>query len=44
MNVQSDDVRNVKGTSYRGENTFAELFMQRILDKGLKQLPSAFTK
>ena len=44
MNVQSDDVRNVKGTSYRRDNTFAELFLQRILDKGLKQLPGAFTK
>ena len=44
MNVQSDDVRNINGTSYRRENTFAELFMQRFLDKVLKQLPGVFTK
>ena len=40
MNVQSDDVRNVwvEGPSYRGGNTFTELFTQNILDKeGLKQ-------
>ena len=44
MNAQSDDVRNVKGTSYRRDNTFTELLMQKILDKSLKQLPGAFTK
>ena len=40
MNVQSDDVRNrwVEGPWYRGENTFTELFIQKILDKkDLKQ-------
>ena len=40
MNVQGDDVRNrwVKGTSSRGDETFIELFTQKILDKeGLKQ-------
>ena len=35
MNVQSDDVRNiwVERLSYWGENTFMELFTQKILDK-----------
>ena len=40
MNVQSDDVRNiwVEGPSYWGDNTFMELFTQKILDKeSLKQ-------
>ena len=43
MKVQSDDVRNrwVEGPSYwgdRGDNTFTELFILKILDKeGLKQ-------
>ena len=40
MNVQSDDVRNiwVEGPSYRGDNTFTELFTQNILGKeSLKQ-------
>ena len=40
MKVQSDDVRNrcVEGSSYRGDNTFTELFTQKILDKeSLKQ-------
>ena len=40
MNVQSDDVRNiwVERLSCWGENTFMELFTQKILDKeGLKQ-------
>ena len=35
MNVQSDDVRKrwVEGPSYRGDNTFTELFTQKILSK-----------
>ena len=35
MNVQSDDVRKrwVEGPSYRGDNTFMELFTQKILSK-----------
>ena len=40
INVQNNDVRNtwVEGPLYRGENTFMELFTQKILDKeGLKQ-------
>ena len=39
MNVLSDDVRNrwVEGSSYQEENTFTELFAQKILDEGLKQ-------
>ena len=40
MNVQSNDVRNrlVERPSYRVENTFTELFTQKILDKNvLKQ-------
>ena len=39
MNVQSDDVQNrgVGGPLYRGDNTFTELFTQKILDEGLKQ-------
>ena len=40
MNMQSDDVQNiwVEGPSYGGDNTFTELFTQKILDKeGLKQ-------
>ena len=40
MNVQSNDVQNiwVEGTSYRGDNTFTELFTQKVLGKeGLKQ-------
>ena len=40
MNVLSDDVRNrwVEGPSYQEENTFTELFTQKILDEeGLKQ-------
>ena len=40
MNVQIDYVRNrwVEGPSYRGDNTVAELFTQKILDKeSLKQ-------
>ena len=40
MNVRSDDVQNiwVEGPSYRGDNTFTELFTQNIQDKeGLKQ-------
>ena len=40
MNVQSDDVRKlwVEGPSYRRDNTFTELFTEKILDKeGLKQ-------
>ena len=40
MNVQSDDVRNtwVEGPSCWGDNTFMELFTQKILDKeNLKQ-------
>ena len=39
MNVQSDDMRNrwVEGPLYRGDNTFTELFTQKILDiEGLK--------
>ena len=46
MNVRSDDVRNrwVEGPSYRGDNTFTELFTQKILDnEGLKQQSGAFT-
>ena len=38
--MQSDDMRNiwVEGPSYRGDNTFTDLFTQKILDKeGLKQ-------
>ena len=27
----------VEGSSYRGQNTFTELFAQKILDKDLKQ-------
>ena len=37
--MESDDVRNrwVEGPSHRGDNTFTELFTQKILDKeGLK--------
>ena len=40
MNVQSDDLQNiwVEGPSYRGDNTFTELFAQKIPNKeGLKQ-------
>ena len=40
MDVQVDGVRNscVEGPSYRGGNTFKELFTQKILDKeGSKQ-------
>ena len=40
MNVGSDDVRCrwIEGPSYQGDNTFTELFTQKILDKeGLKQ-------
>ena len=39
MKVQNDDLpkRWVEGSSYRGQNTFTELFAQKILDKGLKQ-------
>ena len=35
MNVQSDDVRNicVEGPWYWGDNTFAKLFTQNIVDK-----------
>ena len=35
MNLQNDDVQNiwVEGPSYRGDNTFAELFTQNILNK-----------
>ena len=47
MNVQSDDVRNrwVDGPSYRGDNTFTQLFTQDTLDKeGLNQWSGAFTK
>ena len=47
MNVQSDDMRNrwVEGPLYRGDNTFTELFTQKILDiEGLKQYSGAFTK
>ena len=35
MSVQSDDMQNiwVKGSSYWGDNTFTELFTQKILDK-----------
>ena len=39
MNVKSDDVQNiwVEGPSYRKENTFTELFTQKILNiEGLK--------
>ena len=38
--MQSDDMRNiwVEGPSYRGDNTFTDLFTQKILDKkGLKR-------
>ena len=35
----------VEGPSYRGDNTFTELFAQKILNKeDLKQQPGAFTK
>ena len=46
MNVQSDDVRNiwVKGPLYRGDNTFAELFTQNILNKEDLKQSGAFTK
>ena len=47
MKVQSDDVQNiwVEGPSYWEDNTIAELFTQKILDKeGLKQKSGAFTK
>ena len=47
MNVQSDDVQNiwVEGPSFRGHNSFKELFTQKILNKeGLKQMSGAFTK
>ena len=40
MKVQSDDIWNiwVEGPSYLEDITFAELFIQKILDKeGLKQ-------
>ena len=39
MNVQSDDVRNiwVEGPSFSEDNTYTELFTQKILVKGLKQ-------
>ena len=40
MNMQGDDVwhRWVEEPSYRGDNTFTDLFTQKILDKeGLKQ-------
>ena len=35
MNVQSGDVQNiwVEGVSYWEDNTFTELFTQKILDK-----------
>ena len=35
MNVQSDDVRNIwiGGSSYRGDNSFTKLFIQKILNK-----------
>ena len=36
--------RWVEGPSYRGNNTFTELFTQKILDKGLKQYSGAITK
>ena len=45
--MQSNDVRNiwVEGTFYRGDNTFTELFTQKILNKeDLKQQLGAFTK
>ena len=47
MNVQSDDVRNrwAEEPLYRGDNTFKELFTQKILDnEGLKLYSGAFTK
>ena len=40
MNVQRDDVRNIwiEGPSHRRDNTFTELFTQKILNKeDLKQ-------
>ena len=40
MNVQSNNVQNrwVEGTLYPGDNTYTELFTQKILDKeGLKE-------
>ena len=47
MNVQSNDARTrwVEGPLYQGENTFTELFTQKILDKGafMKQ-SGAFVK
>ena len=35
MSVQNDDMQNiwVEGSSYWGDNTFTELFTQKILDK-----------
>ena len=35
MNIQSDDVQNrwVEGPSHWADNTFAELFTQKIQDK-----------
>ena len=39
MNAQSDDVRNiwVEAPSFLEDNTYTEIFAQKILDKGLKQ-------
>ena len=40
MNVQSDDVRNewIGGCFYRGDNSFTNLFTQKIMNKeGQKQ-------
>ena len=35
MSVKNDDMQNiwVEGSSYWGDNTFTELFTQKILDK-----------
>ena len=47
MNVQSDDVPNVwiGGSSCRGDNSFTQLFTQKILNKeGQKQQWGVFRK